>query len=209
MGALLRHAVHFYNYLMDSWKPSNFPTARFVSEFGFQSFPSLRTWKQATDQDEDLVFPLSKLANHRQHHTVGENSSPEHCVRAAKTLLNSFRAPCLSLSLRPSGLNFQLLLTEFAALIIPGNANLERKVYSKFNGPRVNMTAQEQFRIFCYLTQINQAVSIKTAVEKFRRDRSAINPTSGEGNNMGALYWQLNDIWQAPTWASLGKDSQR
>ena len=22
---------------------------------------------------------------------------------------------------------------------------------------------------------------------------------------MGAMYWQLNDIWQAPTWASLGE----
>ena len=26
----------------------------------------------------------------------------------------------------------------------------------------------------------------------------------GRGMTMGAMYWQLNDIWQAPTWASLG-----
>ncbi|XP_022688923.1 beta-mannosidase-like isoform X1 [Varroa jacobsoni] len=161
-GSNLYGDVHFYNYLMDSWKPNNFPTSRFVSEFGFQSFPSLRTWSQATDNLNDLVFPLSELANHRQHSSV--------------------------------------------VLVIPGNANIERKVYTKFNGPKVSLGPQEQFRIFCYLTQIHQAVSVKTAVEKFRRDRSQIDSSSGEGHNMGALYWQLNDIWQAPTWASIEYD---
>lgn len=37
----------------------------------------------------------------------------------------------------------------------------------------------------------------------FRRWRSTINETTGEGLTMCALYWQLNDIWQAPTWASI------
>ena len=46
-------------------------------------------------------------------------------------------------------------------------------------------------------------MSIKTEVEHYRRMRYSI--IEGEGRTMGALYWQLNDIWQAPTWASIGE----
>lgn len=48
-----------------------------------------------------------------------------------------------------------------------------------------------------------QAQCIKTETEFYLRSRSEI--VAGEGHTMGALYWQLNDIWQAPSWASLGK----
>ncbi|KAI5741410.1 hypothetical protein M8J76_013313 [Diaphorina citri] len=57
-------------------------------------------------------------------------------------------------------------------------------------------------RTLIYYTQINQAWSIKTETELYRRHRSILNP-DGTGLTMGALYWQLNDVWQAPSWSSI------
>ncbi|XP_043272252.1 beta-mannosidase [Venturia canescens] len=58
------------------------------------------------------------------------------------------------------------------------------------------------FRDFIYLSQINQAVSTKIETESYRQMRSSLNEL-GEGYTMGALYWQLNDVWQAPSWSSI------
>lgn len=58
-----------------------------------------------------------------------------------------------------------------------------------------------KFKDTIYLTQVMQAQCIKTETEFYLRSRSEI--VNGEGHTMGALYWQLNDIWQAPSWASL------
>ncbi|KAM4625009.1 beta-mannosidase [Polymixia lowei] len=52
-----------------------------------------------------------------------------------------------------------------------------------------------------YLTQVMQAQCVKTQTEFYRRSQSEI--IEGKGHTMGALYWQLNDIWQAPSWSSI------
>ena len=56
---------------------------------------------------------------------------------------------------------------------------------------------------FLYLTQVYQAVSLKTETETYRRHMRPADHETGEGLTMGALYWQLNDIWQGASWSSL------
>ncbi|KAJ9591465.1 hypothetical protein L9F63_002071 [Diploptera punctata] len=65
-----------------------------------------------------------------------------------------------------------------------------------------NLNDTEQYPIFIYFSQINQAMSYKTETEFYRRSRNLLT-SDGQGLTMGALYWQLNDIWQAPSWASI------
>jgi len=51
------------------------------------------------------------------------------------------------------------------------------------------------------MTQVVQAVCMKTEAEHYRRLRSQGSETEG-GFTMGTLYWQANDIWQGASWAS-------
>uniref|UniRef100_A0A914Z8X2 beta-mannosidase n=1 Tax=Panagrolaimus superbus TaxID=310955 RepID=A0A914Z8X2_9BILA len=55
---------------------------------------------------------------------------------------------------------------------------------------------------FSYLTQLHQGLSMQAQSEHYRRWRGIIND-AGKGNTMCALYWQLNDVWAAPSWASI------
>ncbi|XP_051803803.1 beta-mannosidase [Acanthochromis polyacanthus] len=59
----------------------------------------------------------------------------------------------------------------------------------------------KRFTDTLYITQVMQAQCVKTQTEFYRRSRSEI--IDGLGQTMGALYWQLNDIWQAPSWSSV------
>lgn len=82
-----------------------------------------------------------------------------------------------------------------------GNLQMMSMIQKHFNIPEQHKTAQS-FGHVIYLTQISQAMCIKFETEHYRRLQSLL-VKSGEGHCMGALYWQLNDIWQAPTWASI------
>lgn len=53
--------------------------------------------------------------------------------------------------------------------------------------------------------QVMQAQCVKAQTEFYLRSRTEL--IDGKGRTMGALYWQLNDIWQAPSWSSIGRFS--
>ena len=143
--------VHFYQDREDSWFTSTYPSARFVSEYGYQSFPSYESWLSAVTTRDCLQLPLQSCVKHRQHK-----------FRATENLINQLRK------------HFSLSM----------------------NG------ASSSLSHFFYLTQIEQAMSVKVESEFYRLNRN-INYQTGEGRTMGALYWQLNDVWIAPTWSSI------
>uniref|UniRef100_A0A8C8VGU1 Beta-mannosidase n=1 Tax=Pelusios castaneus TaxID=367368 RepID=A0A8C8VGU1_9SAUR len=83
-----------------------------------------------------------------------------------------------------------------------GNDQMLHQAGLHFKLPQ-NTDPLQLFKDTIYLTQVMQAQCIKAETEFYRRSQSEI--INGEGHTMGALYWQLNDIWQAPSWASLGE----
>ncbi|MDF1567524.1 MAG: glycoside hydrolase family 2 protein [Spirochaetaceae bacterium] len=112
---------------------------RFCSEFGFQSFPSIKTVTSfAPENQRNLTSPVMR---HHQKNNAGNTI-------ILSTMARYFRMPV--------GLENQL-----------------------------------------YLSQVQQAWAIKTAVEYWRSQR----PVS-----MGALFWQLNDNWPVASWSSIEYD---
>ncbi|XP_070497078.1 beta-mannosidase isoform X2 [Chironomus tepperi] len=130
--------IHFYPLNTNSWNPTTFHTARFASEYGFQSYP--QGWKEVAREDESIM----DLIHYRQHHPL--NST---------------------------------LIT----YLVQDNINV--------NFPSLDWEDQ------VYLSQLSQAIALKTETEVYRAGRGEFMYT------MGALYWQLNDVWVAPSWSSI------
>ncbi|CAL8069239.1 unnamed protein product [Orchesella dallaii] len=65
-----------------------------------------------------------------------------------------------------------------------------------------NYDSTEAFPYMLYMAQLSQIMGQKTQTEFYRRLMDKMD-TDGTGHNMGALYWQLNDIWEGCSWASV------
>ncbi|CAG9853943.1 unnamed protein product [Phyllotreta striolata] len=142
--------VHFYNYENDPWNSNIYPVCRFASEYGYQSLPSLSSWRKVTNDPEDLNIN-GRFMEHRQHH-------PE------------------------------------------GTSQLKNMIEMNLKLP--DETSADYTKSFVYLSQVVQALAIRIETEHYRRYRSNLN-SAGQGHTMGALYWQLNDVWVAPTWSGI------
>uniref|UniRef100_A0A3B1KAL9 Beta-mannosidase n=1 Tax=Astyanax mexicanus TaxID=7994 RepID=A0A3B1KAL9_ASTMX len=80
--------------------------------------------------------------------------------------------------------------------------NMEMLLQAKLHYILPNKTdTVQRYKDSIYITQVMQAQCVKTQTEFYRRSQSDI--VDSKGHTMGALYWQLNDIWQAPSWSSI------
>jgi len=68
-----------------------------------------------------------------------------------------------------------------------GNARIAETMFRYFRFPN-------RFEDFVYVSQVQQALAIQTAVSHWR----SLKP-----HCMGTLYWQLNDTWPVASWSSL------
>jgi beta-mannosidase len=68
-----------------------------------------------------------------------------------------------------------------------------------------DFNSTEALPAMLYMAQVNHAMAQKTQTEYYRRLMDDFNQTDGTGYNMGALYWQLNDIWEGCSWTGFGK----
>ena len=109
---------------------------RYLSEFGFQSFPCEKTLNQVTLPEDRNIF--SRIMEMHQ---------------------------------RNGSANGKILFYLSDTYLYPA-----------------------EFGTLLYASQLLQAEAIKYGVEHLRRNR---------GRCMGALYWQLNDIWPVASWSSI------
>ena len=109
---------------------------RFCSEFGFQSFPCMKTVESFTEKADRNIFSRVMESHQKNDSANG---------KMLYYLSENFRCP----------------------------STLEQTVY---------------------ISQILQGMAVRYGVEHWRRNR---------GRCMGALYWQVNDNWPAPSWSSI------
>lgn len=109
---------------------------RYASEFGFQSFPCLKSVEQFTLPDDRNIF--SRVMERHQRNQAANG-------KILSYLSQTFRYP-------------------------------------------------NSFDDLLYASQLMQAEAIRYGVEHWRRNR---------GRCMGAIIWQLNDIWPVASWACI------
>uniref|UniRef100_A0A1I8IDR0 beta-mannosidase n=1 Tax=Macrostomum lignano TaxID=282301 RepID=A0A1I8IDR0_9PLAT len=178
--------VHFYSYTEDMWLPETTPLARLMSEFGFQSHPSLITVLSATRDPRNIGIDTN-FTLHREHQPNGTLTIARHNARHFAS-----QVPKWLIGVNDDVIG-KLLVRNFS---VPSS---ELKQLTD----RLATYAYQS-----YASQIDQAEIYRRITHQHAfnrcRLRSAANQARGlEGMSSGVMYWQLNDVWSAPTWSSI------
>ncbi|KAF8062032.1 hypothetical protein HT031_004292 [Scenedesmus sp. PABB004] len=194
--------VHYYNYGDDCQDWTTYPAARFVSEHGWQSYPSWAAYAAATGPADWRLD--SAMTEFRQRH-------PNGTAQLLAQLRRRFRLPPAWQRLLPppppAGGAWRRALAGAAraaraalARLLPGRsaAARARAAAGAGGGAGGGATAGGEVRSWIYLTQLQQALCYETAFARWRRLRAEPRVLT-----MGVLYWQLNDVWAGASWSTV------
>ncbi|CEM35958.1 unnamed protein product [Vitrella brassicaformis CCMP3155] len=185
-----RGDVHFYDYGIDCLKTSHYPRAKFVSEFGFQSLPSILAYAGLAEP-ADLTLS-SNFSAFRMRHPGGNRELIE-VIGKHFSLPPSQHAPAAvpdEAYLRHADLGRPQTTPDITSGL--AGALMEPLALS-----RLPKGAQD-FASLTWLSQLEQSMCYDAAISYWRRLKS-----DKAVMTMGVLYWQLNDVWQGPSWSSL------
>ncbi|KAF2869715.1 putative beta-mannosidase A [Massariosphaeria phaeospora] len=142
------------------------------------------------------IYPVGRFANEFGFHSMPSLQSWEQAVGpddlrfdSAPVLLRNHHPP-------PGGLD----IANFAAANM-GQAQMTEAAQMYYPVPNTTDT-RANFSAWCHTTQIFQADFYKSQIQFYRRG------SAKPERQLGSLYWQLNDQWQAPTWAGIEYDGR-
>jgi len=78
-----------------------------------------------------------------------------------------------------------------------GQMQMTTGVSSYFPVPNIAGDSRTQLAQWAYSTQVFQAAFMASEIHYYRLGASR------KENNMGAVYWQLNDVWEGTSWSSI------
>jgi beta-mannosidase len=150
----------------------------------------------ATQSFNVSTYPDGRFANEFGFHSMPSLESWREAVSEEDLYFNSSTIQLRNHHYPSGGLN----TTNFH------NTSLgmgEMTVAAQLYYPTPNKTDSiANFSSWCFTTQVFQADFYKSQIQWYRAGSGMPN------RQLGCLYWQLEDIWQAPTWAGIEYDGR-
>ncbi|MGV2435117.1 MAG UNVERIFIED_CONTAM: hypothetical protein LVT10_09795 [Anaerolineae bacterium] len=156
--------------------------------------PQRRYWQASPHSPGNVRDPFDQTVGDTHLWAVWHGKEPFEWYRTRQDRFcsefgfQSFPEPAtLNEFTAPEDRNITSYVMEYRQRSAIGNGTIIHYMLDWFRLPNT-------FESMVWLTQILQGLAMKYAVEHWRRNMP---------RTMGTLYWQLNDMWGAPSWASV------
>ena len=197
-----RGDIHWYALDEDCFNMSMYPRPRWITEHGWESFPSFFTLAPSLTGPQDYAFNGTLVAS-RQQHPPGQAQITTMVAR------NWGWPPQGAALLRQRAARYTRLRGQAARLAAAAAAAREPlplllPLLRGHGAAAPNATA---FRDELHMTQVAAGQCLRLALQRWRAFSDDFSEEGG--GTAGILYWQLDEPWPGPSWATLEVGGRR